>query len=121
MWILVPRRHWPDARRSPFLFGSLQDARLPSKKIQTASKTTSQLNAIFWLGLFAFSWAGSSRGHERGASGKKHAVTTTPFLSPSPPPHPHTPRSPSVGTSPTSAPCPAPCRSTSPRNPAHLA
>jgi len=36
---------------------------------------------------------------------------TTPYCSPSPPSSdPHTPRCPAAGISPTSAPCPAPCR-----------
>src|SRR6266849_9253726 len=41
---------------------------------------------------------------------------TTPYCSPSPAPHPHTPHCPSAGTSPTSAPCLALSRSASPHN-----
>src|SRR3974390_1438149 len=43
-------------------------------------------------------------------------AATTPYCSPSPRPYPHTPRSPSAGISPTSAPCPALSRSRSPHS-----
>src|SRR5262245_37239012 len=46
----------------------------------------------------------------RHAEISRPSFSTTPYCSPSLRPHPHTPRRPSAGTSPTSVPCPAPCR-----------